>query len=495
MKKIKESFSKELVGDKVISFQEREKRSVEIANRIAEAYPMVGGTSEDNLWRSLNQLSNRDLFVLTQKRMQDIAYYLFDSNPLAKRIIEITRDFVVGDGFTYTADDKDVLEVIQDFWNDPDNNLDTEIDINTLELSIFGELCLPIWVNSANGAVKLGYVDPSTILKVTKDRINPKINRKLYWKPRNSDNERELDIINVERDAKSGSYAKLTGDCFFFTVNKVSSATRGRSDLLSLADWLDGHDQFLFARLERAFLLNTFIWDVTCDGMTKEELTAFVKDLSMPKSGSIRAHNEKVHWKSETPSLEAADASQEARLFKNQILGGAGFPEHWFGEGSTTTRATALEMGIPTLKKLKSRQKAVKNQLQYMVNFVIDQAILHKRLKENVDRTFKIIPSPIISRDNKGLTDSISNFVDGLQKAVGAKWLTDPQAKRIFNTVLSQLGNDIESQDQEEPDDNETNYPPAPEPKVAPVAPIVQVTPEKTVKKEPIVKKSILSKK
>ena len=32
----------------------------------------------------------------------------------------------------------------------------------------------------------------------------------------------------------------------------------------TLADWLDGYDQFLFARLERAFLLNTFIQDIEC---------------------------------------------------------------------------------------------------------------------------------------------------------------------------------------------------------------------------------------
>jgi len=449
---------RELIGDRNISFQEREKRAVEIKQRIAESYPMVGGASDDNLWRSLNQLSNRDLYTLTQKRMQDIAFYLYDSNPIAKRIIEICRDFVVGDGFTYSAEDPDVLEVIEEFWNDPDNNLDVENDVNVLELGIFGELCLPTWVNSANGAVKLGYVDPALILRVKKDKLNPKINRKLIWKPAGQDKEPiELDIVNIDKDIKSKSYGYRQGECFFFTVNKVSSAMRGRSDLLTLADWIDGHDQFLFARLERAFLLNTFIWDVTCEGMGKEDLIEFVKGLAMPKSGSIRAHNEKVTWKSETPKLEAADASEEARLFKMQILGGAGYPEHWFGSGDRTNRATALTMGEPTLKKLKSRQKSVKYMLVNILNYVIDQAILAKRLNSDVDRTFKVIPSPIVSRDNKDMANSIGNLVDGLEKATIKKWLSDKQAKRIFNSVISQLGSPIESTDQEldESDDGE----------------------------------------
>ncbi len=445
----------ELIGEKVLSFKEREKRSAEIAKRIAESYPMVGGSADDNLWRSLNQISNRDLYILTQKRMQDIAFYLYDSNPMAKRVIEITRDFVVGDGFTYTAKNPDILELIDEFWNDPDNNLDVELDTDVLELEIFGELCIPVWVNSANGAVKLGYIDPVTILKVIKDKKNPKISRTIEWKPLNAREEREMDIINIDKNIRSDSYGLLTGKCFFFAINKVSGATRGRSSLLTLCDWIDGLDQFLFARLERAFLLNTFIWDVTCEGMNKEELIEFVKGLAMPKSGSIRAHNEKITWKSETPKLESADASDEARLFKNQILGGAGYPEHWFAEGSRTTRATALEMGIPTLKKLKSRQKTVKNFIKHIINFVIDQAIIHKRVgfKRDMDRIFKIIPSPIVSRDNKGLMESVGNFVDGLSKAVDRKWLNDKEAKRIFNTVLSQLGTDIESQDQEVPEE------------------------------------------
>lgn len=447
MKKSKIMSSKQLVGEKIISLKEREKRTIEIAKRISESYPMVGGSSDDSLWRSLNQISNRDLYILTQKRMQDIAFYLYDSNPMAKRIIEIMRDFVVGDGFTYTAEDPKVLEVIDNFWNDPDNNLDTEIDINVLELSIFGELCLPVWVNKINGAVKLGYIDPVTILKVTKDKNNPKIQKKLVWRRQGHAEEETLNIINVDKDAKSEHYGRLSGDCFFFTINKVSSATRGRSDLLSLADWLDGYDQFLFARLERAFLLNTFIWDVTCEGMNKEELEEFVKNITTPKSGSIRAHNEKITWKTEAPKLEAADASEEARLFKNQILGGAGYPEHWFAEGSRTTRATALEMGLPTLKKLKSRQKTVKNMLRSMVNFQIDQAIIAGKLTENVNRKFKIIPSPIVSRDNKGVAEAMGGLVSGLVQARDKNWITDKKAKIILNAVVSQLGVDSENEE------------------------------------------------
>jgi len=436
----------------ILNFKERKKRSIELQRRIAESYPMVGGTGEDAQWRSLTSNSLRDLSLLTQNRMQDIAFYLYDSNPMAGRIIEIIEDFVIGDGFTYSVKDPNVKEVIDNFWNDPDNNLDEEMNVNVVELYLFGELCLPTWVNSANGAVKLGYIDPKTILKIRKDRNNPKIQKSLIWKRLSgSSKEQEMSIINVDRNLRSKTYGKLVGDCFYFTINKVSSATRGRSVLLRLADWLDGYDQFLFTRLERAFLLNSFIWDVACEGMNESELQEFVKKLAPPRPGSIRAHNEKITWKSETPKLESADASGEAALFKNQILGGAGFPGHWFAEGDKTTRATAMEMSLPTLKNLKTKQKKIKFLIKRMFDFVIDQAIIAGVLKEGVDKTFKVIPSPIVSRDSsKGTAEAMSGLISGLVQASDKKWVSDKKAKTIINAVISQLGVDVDS----EADDN-----------------------------------------
>ena len=443
-------------GEVMVSFKEREKRSTAINKRLAEAYPMVGGGSEDALWRSLTDNPNRDLNQLTQRRMQDIAFYLYDSNPMAGRIIEIIEDFVIGDGFTYTAKDDDVKEVLDNFWNDHDNNLDEEMNTYVVELFLFGELCLPVWVNPADGAVKLHYIDPKTILKIKKDPNNTKINKTLVWRKPSGSVEREVSIINVDKGVRSKTYGRLVGDCFYFTINKVSSATRGRSTLLRLADWLDGYDQFLFARLERAFLLNNFIWDVMCQGMNKGELEEFVKTLGTPRPGSIRAHNEKVTWKAETPKLESADASQEARLFKNQILGGAGFPEHWFAEGSTTTRATAMEMGLPTLKNLKSKQKKIKFMIKRMFNFVIDQAIIAGTLKKDVDRSFNVIPSPIVSQNNRGTAQAMNGLVDGLVKAKTAGWIDDKKAKTVLSAVITQLGVDMDSDVAEETED-ETN--------------------------------------
>lgn len=427
------------------TFAEREKRHREINKRIHEAYPMAGNVpgNDDALWRSLSSNSGRDLNQITQKRMQEIAFYLFDTNPMAHRILEITRDFVVGDGFKYTAKDPRVLEIIDDFWNDPDNDMDCSMDENILELCQFGENCFPTWINRIDGGVKIGYIDPSWIIKVTKDRRNPRWYDSVIWKrPSANAKENISKIVRLDNNPKSDTYGRMIGDVFYFAINKPINASRGRSDLLSLADWLDGYDQFLFARLERAFLLNTFIWDITADGMTKEELETFLQTMQMPKPGSIRAHNEKIKWTAVSPSLEGTDASNEAKLFRNQILGGAGFPEHWFATGDGTTRATAQEMGLPTLKKLKSRQKKITYQYKQIIRFVIDQAIIAGSLPEDVDTSFELIAPSIMTKDDKGLASVVGVVADALIKAQDKQWITDKEAQQAFKFMFTQFGMD-----------------------------------------------------
>lgn len=432
-----------------VSYDERKAKIQAITKRLGEAYPTAGNTSgEEALWQSLtSQASAKDLNSITQQRMQQIAFYLNDTNPIAHRIIEIITNFVVGDGFTYTATNPKVQEVLEQFWMDFDNNLDMAIPDNVSELSLYGENCFPVWVNPVDGSVKLSYLDPSNIVKITKNKKNPRWADTVVWKAKYAAKENSLKIIQVDRNSRSKNYGKLVGEAFYFAINKPISATRGRSDLLSLADWIDGYDQFLFARLERAFLLNTFIWDITAEGLNKEELEEFVKNIPIPKPGSIRAHNEKITWQAISPKLEGEDASNEARLFRNQILGGIGFPEHWFAEGSGTTRATAMEMGIPTIKKLIARQKVVKHQYTFMCQFAIDQAVIAGTLDEKTDKTFKVNAPSIFTKDTKGIADSLNQFADSLIKAVKAKWINNNEAANAYKLLVNQAGVDEMSSD------------------------------------------------
>ena len=411
----------------------------EIPRKLQEGIA-VGGvdSAEDYGWRSLTAQVQRDLTPLAQKRMQEISFFLYDSNPMAHRIIEMGKEFIIGDGFRYMAKDPRVQDVLDDFWNDPDNNWNIKQDKKVLELSLWGEQCYPVYINPHNGHVKLGYLDPGLITDVRLDPSNPERIKEVHWSKRSK--VIKWKVINNDNRISSKTRDKLIGDCFYFSINNVSFSSRGRGDLLTLADWIDGYDQFLFARLERAFFLNNYIWDILCEGMNKKEIEEFAKGMKPPAPGSARVHNEKITYSTVETKLESADASAEAGLFKNQILSGAGYPGHWFGEGEKTTRATAQEMGLPTLKKLKSRQKYVKYMLQYIFSFVIDQKIIHGMLPKDIDKKFVVMPSPIITKDARGLAITVDKFANAMTVAVAQTWISEDTARTAFRTFMTDLG-------------------------------------------------------
>ena len=398
---------------------------------LQETYPMVGGSSyEDYGWSLLTKDQTRDLDPIMQDRMQDIAYYLYDSNPIAHRIIEMTKDFIIGEGFTFKAQDPEVQKLLEDHWNDPVNKWDVKQNKKAKELGLFGEQFYPVFVNKHNGHVRLGYLDPIRVRKIMRSRKNPEILTSVILKQDNHGNEKKFKVINPN---KSG---RLEGDIFVFSINNVSNSTRGRSDLLSLADWIDGYDQFLFARLERANILNNFVWDVCLEGADERTIRKWLEGQAIPKPGSIRAHNEKVKWEAASPKLESSDASKEANLFKMQILGGAGFPNLWFGEGGETIRAGATEMSLPTLKHLRNRQLGFKYLITFIFQFVIDRAIEAEYLKEGVNTKFEVLAPPLVKKRSGQLGIAAGRVSESLKMAQDSGWLTKEEAQVAYKTFM-----------------------------------------------------------
>lgn len=406
---------------------------------------IVSARKEDKGWRALTEDARRDLTPLTQERMQEIAFHLYDTNPVAHRILEMTKDFVVGEGITFTAEDPEVEKVLKEFWNDPVNAWNLKQGQRVLELGLYGEQFYPVAVNEIDGKVRMGYLDPAAVAKVISDPENVEIIRQVKRKGTMTQVQKTYEVVNLDENLKSKTYGYLTGEIFFFAINKVANALRGRSDLFSLADWIDGYDQFLFNRLERSHLMNVFLWDVTLEGYNQKQIDDWLKEQGLPKPASMRAHNEKVKWQAIVPELGAHDASEEAKLFRNQILGGAGLPPHWYAGGEGITRATALEMATPVMKRLKTRQRYFRYMIEFIFLFVIHQAIIHGKLKKEVNKSFTVALPKLLEKDIYTLSLGLRFIMEALAKGMEKEWITEKDAKRIYAYMMSQLGLEIEA--------------------------------------------------
>ena len=436
---LKDFFAKKILSSQVV----RE----EIAKRIKEAAnPSADIDKDAYLYRPLTAQKDRSLPVTKQHRMQEIAFWLWDSTPLGHRIIEMTKDFVIGDGIKYEVEDAEVKRVLDEFWYDRDNAWDLKQHQRARELSLFGEQFYPVFVNQENGRVKMGYLDPTLVMDVEADPKNPE--RLIKVKISQSavgvmDNQKyEYKIVDIDRNPDSPTFEKMVGEIFVFAINTVSTARRGRSDLLAVADWIDIHEKYLFNLGEKAYIQAMFVWEFMFKGWSQQQIDDWVKThaLELTKPAANFYHNENVELSAKNPKLEAQDHADEARLMKNHILSGVAIPEHWVGEGDNTTRATALEMGTPSFKHFKTRQIFFRHMIERIFNFVIDQAIIHQRLKPEVNRSFHLVFPPLTEKDLTEISQSLVNISAALTTGVDEGWIDTEDARKVFKSVVSKLG-------------------------------------------------------
>jgi len=381
-------------------------------------------------------------------RAANIAYWLWLTNPYARRGLDILADFIVGTGITIEADDPKTKAVLEEFWFGKPWNFEIRMTDYLNVLHLFGELALPFDVNTATGKVSLAYIDPSNIEAI---RLNEKNALELS----------ELKVKGIDKtfpiivDAQKAVDSGITEGVFLFQINKLVNALRGSGCLLSSIDLLASLDDFLFAEIERTMMLRNFIWDVTMSGASEKECQDFIvkEQKNPPKPGSTRVHNEKVEWNAITPDLKAADSQGIFKILFNSVAVGLGVPEHWLGAvGYDINRSTAAEMNSPIFKYLQRRQKYVKSAIELMFDFVLANAVRYGMetgsLKDNkgkqvggkitkeTDLSYRLGFPEISPRNINELADVLTKITTSLGVATMNDWIDNDQAKSIVQGFI-----------------------------------------------------------
>lgn len=430
------------------------------AEKIAAASSSLSApTLEDVQWRKLTGNAERELLPVTQDRMIEIAYWLWETNPLAGWLVDVTTAFILSEGIPYDAKHEDTKAVLDGFWHDPVNRMPLYFPKHVNELQIYGELCLPVFTAKQTGRTRYGYIDPANIDQVITDPDNVRMVIGVLTKgwtgmvggyTVTSDPKKYMTILPDDADYLLSPKAKwlreqfTDGECFYWSINNVTNSPRGRSSYLSVADWLDVYEQFLFDYSDKWPQFNSFVWDVKVDGGNdadiKEQLKVFSK-----KSGSAFGHNEKVTLSAIAPDLKSADAAEGARLFRNHILGRWGFPEHWFGGGGDVNRATASEMDQPALKIMSQKQLNVKYILEDMCTYAIRRAREARYLRVgDEDAKFSITTPEMGTKDIAKMSTAAQQIGTALVSAEVQGWVDKDTARKIFASVVAFTGVDMD---------------------------------------------------
>lgn len=399
-------------------------------NRPDQVVEAVGFQQDEDIgWRKLTggKGTERDLPSLTQDRVRELAYYLWSTNLLANRLIELPLSYLLAEGVSLTVGDPQAKQWLDAWWRDPINDFDLKLKKKIRELLLFGEQCYPVFVNQYNGHVRLGYLDPSRIDEVIVDPDNGEQAIGLITKADAEGRTMKYRLIvnGEESDLFSDRVRQMRmeftdGEAFYFAINDLSNGTRGRSILTAQIDWLDVYDQFLFGEVDRTRFLRSLVWDVTLKGATPDAVRARAKGLRPPAPGSLNVHNDSEIWQALSPSLGSGDSETVAKLLRNHVLGGATIPEHWYGGAADVNRATGDSMSDPTLKIYSAYQADIKAMLEKMAVFAINRRHDPKGERLLID-PYALDPDLVpVATFPEILAKDISRYTPAMQQIVAA---------------------------------------------------------------------------
>lgn len=412
-------------------------------------------------WDGYRSLSwrQRDLSPVTHDMMISGVEWLYASSPIARRALEIQRDFVVSQGFKLTPTTTNpawaerIQAVIDAHWNDPVNAWTERVGQRVIELAMFGEWTMHVSVRKRDGRVRLGMLVPEIVAKIEADPLNAEDLRTIVLKGKlqvgidpatgKPVEAERLRIIRRVEDPRDDNFDTFEGEVFHLAINRLSTASRGLSDLLPIIDWLDLFHQLTHSEVDRAMMLKAFCWDVTYDNATPGEIEECIeRNQAPPSPGSVNVHSAKETWTAISPDLKIADIMEMLRFLLLLCLGSIGIPEHFFVEANTVNKASAGEMSSPVFARIRERQNVVCSYIGRILEFVVEQAWKAGVLAD-VPRSELGVSVTTIDPDRKQfdtLAAAMSTMADFLGKGVQAGWVTNEEAALAFRDVCDLAG-------------------------------------------------------
>lgn len=397
---------------------------------------LATGGEEDYFWRRLSDnWYQKDVIPSTFLEIHNQCYEAYNANPLAYAIIEMTTSFVLGKGVKVTAEKKGVQNVIDAFWNDPDNHMDTRIYDACRELSLYGEIYVRFFVNKYDGTTKIRFIDPSIIDQVETDPDDVEHHLRYHRRPIGPSPTQTMDPvantldrvalnqasvgISIGDPTMQGQWFEAGKEVVQFAINKVSNAKRGKSDLATLLPWLRRYKDWLTDRVRINKYKGAFLWDVTLKGADAKIVNRKKMDYAYPpEPGTVIIHNEAEVWAAVKPEINANDAANDGRAIKLMIAVGALLPEHYLSDGDNSNRATSAEMSLPTFLKFQMRQHVMKNIIKTCCDRAIFEAQAAGKLAQRANVSYSIIMPEIDTGDNQSMAQAVSFLMTAIAQAI-----------------------------------------------------------------------------
>ena len=396
-----------------------------IERRVQQAVQVV----DDRWWSQIGGAAGSN-----DRRWGEVQGNLSDSlvawrdNPLARRIVALTTDYVVGDGLTIGSERPEVADFIRRLWDDPLNRLSLRLYAWCDELTRAGELFLVVATNPGNGLSYMRAVPAARIDQIESDSDD--LEREVRY--------HELIPGSVEGRWWPAAQATAPGALpeepvmCHFAINRPVGAQRGESDLTPLLPWLRRYREWLEDRVRVNRLRNSFLWQVRLHHAAPADVERKRMQYRQPPApGSIIVSDENEEWTALSASLQSSDAEADGKALRLVIAAGAGVPLHFLSEGESATRATAAEMGGPTFRHYTHRQLAFVAMLYDLVTTCARRAAIVANVRLPDDLQLSATLPDLDRGDNLALAQAMGAAASALTIMRDNGWIDDPTAAEL----------------------------------------------------------------
>jgi hypothetical protein len=378
--------------------------------------------------------SRFDRFVYDREEIQRQALEAWRVNPIARRLVGLTSQYVVGGGISLNCPHAATAAFLHAFREHPLNRLDIQVYEWCDELTRSGNLFLLLTTDPSG----MSYVRavPAARVKDIHSRANDLDQETHYemqadWMAEGGDAQewQAYDARENQRDA-SGNFKPVM---LHYAINRPVGAQWGESDLAPVLRWLSRYAAWLEDRARLNHFRTAFLYVVKARFTSEAERRARQSALNAapPSPGSILVTDESEAWEALHPRLESDDSGQDGLALKKMIAAGAGIPLHFLAEPEGSTRTTAEAAGGPTYRHFEQRQRFFLWLLADLLRAVVNRRSLvdtHISRRAEVSLT----GADISARDNVSLSLAASNINNVLQSARDRALIDDAEFLRLL---------------------------------------------------------------
>ncbi len=432
--------------------------------------PVSVRVADEEGWSSLSsQPNDRPLHEI--QALYRNALEATRKNPMAKAIVDITTDFVLGDGILLGSPVPSYRDFIDRFWNHPLNRVDQRLQPMSDELSRAGDLFVALFLNEQDGMSYMRFVTKEEIVEI-ETAENDWETEIAYHQRLDSSGEAKVWLSPSHPEARQAEAIML-----HYAVNRSIGSGYGEGDLDTVIPWLLRYSRMLEDRVRLNWAIRSFLWFVTVPThLVEAKQSQYARP---PEAGSIVVKDDGEEWEVKSPNLRAADARHDLQAVRNMI-DAVGYPPHWRGEPGDANLATAQAMQLRPERHLRRRQ----NYLVYVLQDLIYQAYKRAYAAGKVrakpsslpyDELYTVRTTDISRTDNEALarsardlTGAFSQIFDIVEMKQSPtltrrvlelvfKFAGEPLPENSLDSIMTEVGRSSREDEDDDPSSNGHN--------------------------------------